>query len=510
MGRLAPGFRLAPWTATLFLVAPRAGALVNRVGERVLLVAGLTLQALGFGWLALIAKPGVTYISMVVPMVVAGFGASMAMPAAQNCVLGSVPRWAMGKASGALNTLRQLGGTFGIAIAAAVFSEQAAATPRAAPSATASRPPFGPAPACRYWVPPLVAGRHRGHCHATAWRRWTTGPGPAHPQWGPWRWARRQCHPRHRRLYRLVPDEHGPGRTERRVRAGGRAAAAGAAGPLLPHARLSHRGRRPRTRDAVPGVEGLWEVRPGQGRPAHVAVQNSYQRLPQLARLSLGGLPSDLSRPSQEPTLGPAHTEVAWLQPLPNAWLSLPADPASLAVKRDSVRLAFVAALQHLPAKQRAVLLFREVLAWRATEVAELLDTSTAAVNSALQRARAQLDELAPNEDELLDPADPKLRQLLDGYIKAFEAADVDGLVSLLREDVLTEMPPSLTWFWGREATARFTFSVFSRLGAGGRQMVETSANGQPALAMYRLADDGLFHGPMYRSWGFRPAAFPV
>ena len=71
-------------------------------------------------------------------------------------------------------------------------------------------------------------------------------------------------------------------------------------------------------------------------------------------------------------------------------------------------------------------------------------------------------------------------------------------------------MPPSLTWFWGREATARFTFSVFSRLGAGGRQMVETSANGQPALAMYRLADDGLFHGPMYRSWGFRPAAFPV
>ena len=104
-------------------MAPRAGALVNRVGERILLVAGLTLQALGFGWLALIAKPGVTYISMVVPMVVAGFGASMAMPAAQNCVLGSVPRWAMGKASGALNTLRQLGGTFGIAIAAAVFSE---------------------------------------------------------------------------------------------------------------------------------------------------------------------------------------------------------------------------------------------------------------------------------------------------------------------------------------------------------------------------------------------------
>ena len=205
-------------------------------------------------------------------------------------------------------------------------------------------------------------------------------------------------------------------------------------------------------------------------------------------------LPSDLSQPSQEPPLGPAHTEVSWLQPLPDAWLSMPADPASLAVRRDTVRLAFVAALQHLPAKQRAVLLLREVLAWPAAEVADLLDTSTAAVNSALQRARAQLDELAPKEDELLDPSDPKLRQLLEGYIKAFEAADVDGLVSLLRDDVLTEMPPSLTWFLGREATARFTFSVFSRMGAGTRRMVGTSANGQPALAMYRLGDDGLFH----------------
>ena len=123
-GPLGAGLRMAPWTATLFLVAPRAGALVDRVGERALLAAGLTLQAVGFAWLALIARPGLTYISMVVPMVVAGCGASMAMPAAQNCVLGAVPRWAMGKASGTLNTLRQLGGTFGIAVAAAVFTHQ--------------------------------------------------------------------------------------------------------------------------------------------------------------------------------------------------------------------------------------------------------------------------------------------------------------------------------------------------------------------------------------------------
>jgi EmrB/QacA subfamily drug resistance transporter len=123
-GPLGAGLRMAPWTATLFLVAPRAGALVDRVGERALLAAGLTLQAVGFAWLALIARPGLAYISMVVPMVVAGCGASMAMPAAQNCVLGAVPRWAMGKASGTLNTLRQLGGTFGIAVAAAVFTHQ--------------------------------------------------------------------------------------------------------------------------------------------------------------------------------------------------------------------------------------------------------------------------------------------------------------------------------------------------------------------------------------------------
>jgi EmrB/QacA subfamily drug resistance transporter len=122
-GPLGAGLRLAPWTATLFFVAPRAGALINRVGERVLLATGLTLQGFGFAWLAFIAKPGLAYISMVLPMVVSGCGTSMAMPAVQNCVLGSVPRWAMGKASGTLNTLRQLGGTLGIAVVAAVFSE---------------------------------------------------------------------------------------------------------------------------------------------------------------------------------------------------------------------------------------------------------------------------------------------------------------------------------------------------------------------------------------------------
>jgi EmrB/QacA subfamily drug resistance transporter len=121
-GPLGAGLRLAPWTVTLFVVAPIAGAWVNRIGERPLIVGGLLMQAAGFGWVALIARPGLAYPAMVAPLILAGCGVSMAMPAAQNAVIGSVPRGAIGKASGAFNTLRQLGGTFGIAILAAVFA----------------------------------------------------------------------------------------------------------------------------------------------------------------------------------------------------------------------------------------------------------------------------------------------------------------------------------------------------------------------------------------------------
>src|SRR6266540_3260581 len=121
-GPLGTGLRLVPWTITLSLVAPIAGARVNRLGERPLIVAGMLLQAAGFAWIALIARPGLAYPAMVPPLVVAGCGVSMAMPAAQNAVIGAVPRSAIGKASGTFNTLRQLGGTFGIAILAAVFA----------------------------------------------------------------------------------------------------------------------------------------------------------------------------------------------------------------------------------------------------------------------------------------------------------------------------------------------------------------------------------------------------
>jgi EmrB/QacA subfamily drug resistance transporter len=121
-GPLGAGLRLAPWTVTLFLVAPIAGAQVNRIGERPLIVGGLLLQAVGFAWVGLIARPGLAYPDLIAPLILAGSGVSMALPAAQNSVIGAVPRGAIGKASGAFNTLRQLGGTFGIAAVAAVFA----------------------------------------------------------------------------------------------------------------------------------------------------------------------------------------------------------------------------------------------------------------------------------------------------------------------------------------------------------------------------------------------------
>jgi MFS family permease len=121
---LGAGIRLLPWTATLFVTAPVAGAIVNRFGERPLVVAGSSMQAIGFGWIAIVAAPGVGYSALAAPLVLAGIGVSMAMPAAQNAILGSVPAAEIGKASGMFNMARFLGGMFGIALLVAVFSAQ--------------------------------------------------------------------------------------------------------------------------------------------------------------------------------------------------------------------------------------------------------------------------------------------------------------------------------------------------------------------------------------------------
>jgi RNA polymerase sigma-70 factor (ECF subfamily) len=207
-------------------------------------------------------------------------------------------------------------------------------------------------------------------------------------------------------------------------------------------------------------------------------------------------MPSSLVGPAEDPEapLASGPPEVAWLQPIPDALLEGgSSDPAAIVALRGSVRLALVAALQHLPARQRAVLILRDVLGWRAAEVAEVLGTTTTAVNSTLQRARAQLAQVAPEEDEVAEPGDAGQRELLDRYVAAFEAGDHPALLRLLTDDVVVEMPPYLTWLDGLDAFARF---LAPRLPphADPWRMVPTAANGQPAVAGYRLRDDGVHH----------------
>ncbi|SEF15774.1 sigma-70 family RNA polymerase sigma factor [Jiangella alba] len=202
-------------------------------------------------------------------------------------------------------------------------------------------------------------------------------------------------------------------------------------------------------------------------------------------------LPSGLAGPSGDPDapLAPPLTDVPWLEPFPDTLADpLAGDPAAIAVGRESTRLALVAALQYLPARQRAVLILRDVLRWRAAEVARLLDTTTTAVNSALRRARAQLAELSI-DGVGPEPSDARQRDLLDRYLVAFERADIDGLVRLLAHDAVLEMPPHATWFRGADAIGRF---LAPRLHApGGMLTLPTRANGQPAHAMYKPGPDG-------------------
>ncbi|HLQ55367.1 MAG TPA: sigma-70 family RNA polymerase sigma factor [Streptosporangiaceae bacterium] len=206
-------------------------------------------------------------------------------------------------------------------------------------------------------------------------------------------------------------------------------------------------------------------------------------------------LPSGLGDPSHDPEAAlELRSEVAWLQPIPDTLIgSQPGDPAAIVASRGSIRLAFIAALQYLPARQRAVLILRDVLAWRAAEVAELLGTSTAAVNSLLQRARAHLEQVAPVENEIAEPGDAGQRALLDQYVTAFQDADVTALMRLLREDAELEMPPYLTWFSGREAVARFLAARTRGIG-GIWRTVPTGANGHPAIATYLPGSDGVPH----------------
>jgi RNA polymerase sigma-70 factor (ECF subfamily) len=188
--------------------------------------------------------------------------------------------------------------------------------------------------------------------------------------------------------------------------------------------------------------------------------------------------------------------EVPWLEPIPDAMLTAtPDDPASIVTSRESIRLALVAALQFLPPRQRAVLILRDVLAWKAAEVAELLDTTTAAVNSSLQRARAQLNEVSPSEDGVVEPTTAEQRELLDRYVQAFEDKDIPAMIELFTHDAVWEMPPFTAWYQGGADIARLIDTACPADGPGDMRMVPTVANGQPAFGLYMLGEDGV-HRP--------------
>lgn len=206
------------------------------------------------------------------------------------------------------------------------------------------------------------------------------------------------------------------------------------------------------------------------------------------------------ARPIEEGPVGSvddpleARPRTHWLEPIPDARaLPADADPHERAVLSQSIRLAFVAALQHLPPRQRAALLLTEVLGWSAADVAECLDTSVAAVNSALQRARATLS----SRDTTLsgEPLSDAQASLLDRYVDAFHRYDVDGLVGLLREDATLSMPPYTLWLRGHEAIR--TWLVGRGCGCRGSVLVPTAACGSPAFGQYRLAESGAG----YQAW---------
>ena len=219
--------------------------------------------------------------------------------------------------------------------------------------------------------------------------------------------------------------------------------------------------------------------------------------LDMLAGRKRRALPMDLGPASSgavEP--GPTLPEVTWIEPMPDARVT-PAegDPAEVAVARETIRLAFVAALQHLPPRQRAVLILCEVLRWKAAEVAELLDTSVASVNSALQRARATLeasDVSAAGTSPSVDEADA---ELLARYVAAFESYDMDALTALIQEDATQSMPPFALWLSGREDILAWWVGPGAGC-RGSRVIPTTAANGAPAFGQYKPSASGEGYEP--------------
>ena len=198
-------------------------------------------------------------------------------------------------------------------------------------------------------------------------------------------------------------------------------------------------------------------------------------------------LPSGLGQPASDP-LGELHEphEIRWLEPLPDPTGTDPSDPSAIVESRESVRLAFIAALQHQHRALARRQVLREVLQWRAAEVAEATGVSTAAVNSLLQRARAQLDEVAPTrDDEPVEPESPETAALLDRYISAFETYDIDRLADLFTADAVWEMPPFDGWYRGPADIVALSKHHCPAEGPGDMRFLRTTANGQPVAALY-------------------------
>ena len=203
--------------------------------------------------------------------------------------------------------------------------------------------------------------------------------------------------------------------------------------------------------------------------------------------------------------LGPARTpdaanlntlpEATWIEPIPDALVVRDEDPAEAAVSNETIRLAFVAALQHLPPRQRAVLILCEVLHWKASEVAELLDTTVASVTSALQRARATLEASGASSTDPVPAMDESQRELLARYVEAFERYDIDALTSLIQEDATQSMPPYDLWLRGRDDI--FTWWLGPGAACRGSRVIPTvTANGSPAFGQYKPSASGSGYDP--------------
>ena len=189
-----------------------------------------------------------------------------------------------------------------------------------------------------------------------------------------------------------------------------------------------------------------------------------------------------------------ALPEVTWVEPIPFGLVSRE-DPAEVAEERETLKLAFIAALQHLPARQRAALILCEVLRWKASEAAELLDTSVAGINSALQCARATLDEAGVGSSDPVPEMDSEQRQLLARYVEAFQAYDIDQLTTVIREDAIQSMPPFDLWLEGRDDVLKWFFGP--GIGCSGSRLIPVeSANGLPAFGQYKPSETGSGYDP--------------